>query len=180
VLLLGWSRTLEGRRGQMRMMRAWSRLDKSVLFLKYDLGRGFGQRKVISVWWRGRGPNAELMLILAYLIRQHPAWEGAKIRLKRIINGEEGVEATRAHMIALLRKYRLDIEPEIIFRTSSSPPIPAMIAEWSKDSDLTLLGMNVPDTEVNSAYAEQIEAMIQPMGTVLLVRNAQKDELLHE
>jgi amino acid transporter len=180
VLLLGWSRTLEGRRGQMRLMRTWSRLDKSVLFLKYDLARGFGQRKVISVWWRGRGPNAELMLILAYLIRQHPAWEGAKIRLKRIINGEEGVEATRAHMIALLRKYRLDIEPEIIFRTSSSPPIPAMIAEWSKDSDLTLLGMNVPDTEVNSAYAEQIEAMIQPMGTVLLVRNAQKDELLHE
>jgi len=178
MLLLGWSRTLEGRRGQMRLMRVWSHLNKSVLFLKYDPARGFGQRKTISVWWRGRGPNAELMLLLAHVIRQHPAWEGARIRLKRIINGEEGVEATRAHMVALLRKYRLNIEPEIIFRTSSSPPIPAMIAEWSKDSDLTLLGMNVPDNQVNSFYAEQIEAMIQPMGTVLLVRNAQPDELL--
>jgi amino acid transporter len=180
LLLLGWSRTLEGRRGQMRLMRVWSRLDKSVLFLKYDPARGFGRRRTISVWWRGRGPNAELMLILAHLIRQHPAWEGARIRLKRIINGEEGVEATRAHMVALLRKYRLNIEPEVIFRTSSSPPIPAMIAEWSKDSDLTLLGMNVPDDQVNSFYAEQIEAMIQPMGTVLLVRNAQPDELLEQ
>lgn len=178
ILLLGWSRTPEGQAGQMRMMRTWVKLHKSVLLLHYDPARGFGERKTISVWWRGRGGNADLMLLLAHLIRQHPSWAGAKIRLKRIINGKQGREHTRKHMQQLLDKYHLDAEPEIIYRTNYSQTIPQMIADWSQESDLVLLGMNVPEEEFNEAYARQLQSLISPIGTVLLVRSAQKEDLL--
>ncbi len=181
IVLLGWSRTPGGREMQMRVMNSLVRLNKSVLFLNYDRERGFGRKRTISVWWRGGGGNADLMLLLAHLIRQHPAWEGANIRLMRIITGREGQEATKAHMNQLLRRYRLEAETVIIVRENRSQAVPEIIAEWSTDSDLTLLGMNVPEAELGAAYAERMGELIGPLGTVLLVRGAQQEELLeHE
>jgi hypothetical protein len=56
-------------------------IGRSVLFLRYDDNRGFGRKGRIDVWWRGRDRNAELMLLLAHIIRQSLPWECARIRI---------------------------------------------------------------------------------------------------
>ncbi|MEZ4610946.1 MAG: hypothetical protein R2838_12015 [Caldilineaceae bacterium] len=106
TVLLGWSRTPEGRTRQIELMHALAGLGKSVLFLRYDGERGYGKRRVIDVWWGGRGGNADLMLLLAYIISQHRSWADANIRLLRIIDGEEGRAGTLAHMQATLDAVR--------------------------------------------------------------------------
>ena len=80
---------------QLSLMRSLVKLRKSVLLLNYDEDRQFGRQQVIDVWWRGRGGNADLMLILAHLIHQHRSWYGAKIRLLRVINSQDGYTQTR-------------------------------------------------------------------------------------
>jgi hypothetical protein len=107
AVLLGWSGTPEGRVSQLELLYRLVQLRKSVFFLNYDEGRGFGQQRVIDVWWGGRGGNADLMLILAYLIRQHRSWYGAKIRLLRVINSPDGYAQTRAHMEQVLKNVPL-------------------------------------------------------------------------
>ncbi|MCB0013113.1 MAG: hypothetical protein KDE34_14480, partial [Anaerolineales bacterium] len=84
--LLGWSGTPAGRQTQMTLLRSLVHLNKNVLLLHHDDTRGFGQRRAINIWWKGRGANADLMLLLAYIIRQHPEWRQADIRLLRIID----------------------------------------------------------------------------------------------
>ena len=49
TILMGWSRNPAGRVMALDMMRDLVALEKSVLFLRYDLERGFGQRKIINV-----------------------------------------------------------------------------------------------------------------------------------
>jgi amino acid transporter len=177
TLMMGWSGTEGGRAKLMQVLRRIAALEKSMLFLNVDPERDFGQHRVINVWWGGRGGNADLMLLLAHLIRRHNDWGGAEVRLSRIIEGEEGRERTRAHLEELLDEVRVEATPNIIVHPGR--PQPDLFAEHSRDVDLTLLGMPVPPTGEESAYAERLDGLARAVGTVMLVYNAQvSDDLL--
>lgn len=176
AVLLGWSRMPEGRIMQMGLMRDFVALGKSVLFLNYNFKRGFGEKRVMNIWWQGRGGNEDLMLILVHLIQGHPSWRKANIRLLRVIDNEAGVQDTRQHMAELLDSVRVDAEPVVIVRPSKETRLAPIIYENSQDADFTILGMHLPTPDEDEAYSERLHALIEAVGTVLLVRNAQLDE----
>lgn len=179
AVMMGWSRTPPGRAMQIDLMRNLVALQKSVLFLHPDLERGFGEKQIIHVWWGGRGGNADLMLLLAHLIKRHRSWKGAKIRLLRIIDSEKGKKDTEVHMTQLLDEVRVDGEPVIIVRPNRTQPIAEIITEHSREADLTLLGIQLPEAEQIAQYAERLDNLVEAVGTVLMVRNAnQEDNLL--
>ena len=143
---MGWSDTEGGRSLSLRLLSTLYELDKSVLFLHHDENRGFGNHKIIDVWWRGRSGNGDLMLLLAHIIAQNPTWEGSSIRLLRILPRGEGREQTEAHLRALLDSVRVNAEPVVIVPPQDEP-FPETVKTWSAQTDLTLLGMNRPDAE---------------------------------
>ena len=175
-ILLGWSHTEKGRIMQVELMRQLVAVRKSVLFLNYDTERGFGQKKVINVWWQGRGGNADLKLLLAHLIQRHGDWFHAEIRLLRIIDGEDGVIQTEKHLQQMLADVRVEAEPVVIVRENTKQPISQVIKANSADADLTLLGMKLPTAEEAAGYSRRLDELVQAVGTVLLVRNAELDE----
>lgn len=177
AVLLGWSRTPEGRAGQLKLLYRLNKLKKSVLLLNYDDTRQFGRQEVIDVWWGGRGGNADLMLLLAHIIQQHESWYGAKIRLLRVINSREGHDQTMAHMQETLEAVRVAAEPVIIVRQWPEQPTADIIADCSRDTDLTLLGMQIPDTEQIDSYAGFLDQLMHRIGSVLLVRSARTEGL---
>jgi amino acid transporter len=177
-VLLGWSREPPGRRMQMQLMRILTALGKSVLFLKHDEERQFGRHRVIDVWWRGRGGNADLMVLLAHIIRQHPTWEGARVRLLRVIEGSQGIAETGEVMRQFIKETHVVAEPVVIARREMGQSVPETIAFWSRESDLVLLGLKFPEEAQMQAYSEQLNALVQPLGSVLLVRNGQRGDLL--
>lgn len=176
TVLLGWSRTTDGQVAQMRLTRDLVALEKSVLFLHFDHERGFGNRRTINVWWQGRGGNEDLMMILVHLIEEHPSWKNVKVRLLRIVDHHDAVEDTTEHMQAVLDAVRIDAEPYVIVRTQPDVKIADIIREHSEDIDLTILGMHLPSPDEDAAYSERLNALIESVGTVLVVRNAQLDE----
>jgi amino acid transporter len=177
-VMLGWSGTPEGQVSQLKLLHGMVQLEKSVMLLNYDDERGFGQQQVIDVWWGGRGGNAELMLLLAYLISQHRAWYNARIRLIRVIDSQDGYEQTKTHMEQLLASIRVTAEVVIIVRNDHHQPMADIICEHSSQTDLTVLGMQVPDLETLEAYRQYLDTLMHRMGSVLLVRSAQTEDLL--
>ena len=178
TILLGWSRQPEGRVMALAMMRDLITLQKSVLFFHYDPERGFGQRKIINVWWRGKSSNADLMLLLAHLIQQHRTWKEAKTRLLLVIESEKGINPYQAHMERLLQEAHVEAELVIIARPDPAKPLTEIIAEQSQNADLTLLGIHIPEADMIEAYSHRLNDLAQAVGTVLLVRNAETDENL--
>lgn len=176
TVLMGWSGTEAGRSMQLDLTRQLVALRKSVLILSYDPKRGFGRRQIINVWWRGRGGNADLMLLIAHLIQQHHAWQGAEIRLLRIIESEEGLEQTQNHLTELLKEVRVEAKPVVIVRSKSLRSPSELITEWSTEADLTLLGLPLPEASQTETYSQRLHKFVQAAGSVLLVRNAQVDE----
>ena len=176
-ILMGWSDTESGRTLSLRLLSTLFELDKSVLFLHHDETRGFGNRKVIDVWWRGRSGNGDLMLLLAHIIAQNPTWDGASIRLLQILPRGEGRERTEAHLRALLDSVRVNAEPVVVVPPQDEP-FPETVKAWSTETDLTLLGMNRPDAEDRARYGNQLNDWISTVGTVLLIHSGQTEDLL--
>jgi amino acid transporter len=173
-VLMGWSRTPEGRASQLKLMGDFLRLKKSVMFLAHNEKDGFGNMSKLNIWWQGRGGNEDLMLLLAYLIEHHPDWHSAQVQVLRVIDSEEGVPDTRAHLNAMLEGVRVDAEPIVIVRPDKTP-FAEIIKQQSIGVDLTILGMAVPNDDELAPYAERLNALIEAVGSVLLVRNAQTD-----
>ena len=177
TVLMGWSDTEGGRALSLRLLSTLYDLDKSVLYLRHDEKRGFGKRKVIDVWWRGQSGNGDLMLLLAHIISQNPTWEGASIRLLQILQRGEGREQTEAHLRALLDRVRVAAEPVAVV-VPQGQPFPETVRIWSRDTDLTLLGMNRPDAAAREEYGSQLNDWISAVGTVLLIHSGQSEDLL--
>lgn len=180
TILMGWSNTESGRASQLDLMRHLVALHKSVLFLNYNFERKFGNFERINVWWQGRGGNADLMLLLVYIITQHRNWKDVKVSLIRIVPNHEAVDSTRDHMKDLLRTVRVNAEPVILIRSQKDKPLAETIREYSLNADLTLLGMHLPDEKDIATYSERLNALVSSVGSVLLVRNAQLEEDLLE
>ena len=177
AILMGWSDTEGGRSLSLRLLSTLYELGKSVLFLHHDENRGFGNHKIIDVWWRGRSGNGDLMLLLAHIIAQNPTWEGSSIRLLQILPRGEGREQTEAHLRALLDSVRVNAEPVVIVPPQDEP-FPETVKTWSAQTDLTLLGMNRPDAEDRARYGNQLNDWLSAVGTVLLIHNGQTEDLL--
>ncbi|MEM7113376.1 MAG: amino acid permease [Chloroflexota bacterium] len=177
-IMMGWSRTADGQAMQMNLMRNLVGLHKSILLLHPDPKRGFGKQKRIHVWWQGKGGNADLMLLLTHLIRQHRDWQEAEVRLLRVIDNEKGREATLKHMEEFLQTVRVAAKPVVLTRSQIGEPISYVIRRNSPHADLTLLGMRLVDEADAATYAERMHTLVEGLGTVLLVHNAQRDDQL--
>ena len=175
-VLFGWSRTPAGRASQLELMRSLVALGKSALFLHYHQERGYGEKKIINVWWRGRSANADLILLLVHLIKQHRAWKSVQVRLLQVISDEKKVPESRAELEKLLSDVRVEAEPVVIVREDPLQSITHLMAEWSRDADLTMLGMQLPQANRVESYGQRLEELVKAVGTVVLVRNAEEDE----
>ncbi|MEO1439494.1 MAG: hypothetical protein AAFV33_03770, partial [Chloroflexota bacterium] len=175
TVLMGWSRTYEGNVKQIRLMRDLMRLRKSVMFLHYDPERESGNYKRINLWWQGRGGNEDLMMLLAYIIEEDRAWQNSTIRLMRIINSPDGVEEVASHMNDVLDTVRVSAKPMVIVKEAHKS-ISETITEYSADADLTIIGMNLPPEDQIKEYAHRLADLVDGVGTVLMVRNAERDQ----
>ncbi len=178
VALMGWGRERESQKNQLQLMLRLIALRKSVLFLEFDEERGFGEKRQIDVWWRGRDRNAELMLLLAHVIRQSRPWEGAKIRILRLIQSEEGRSGVESHMTQLLTAVRVDAEPVVLVRISPNEPFDVVLRRTSEQTDLVLLGLRVPTVEEIEKQAGQITTLLESASSTLLVRSGEIEDIL--
>ncbi len=173
MVLIGWSGNL---RDQLLLMNDFTMLDKSVLLLKYHDERGYGNHTQIDVWWQGRGGNADLMILFAHLIQQHITWQNAKIRILRITDTEEAKVGILDYMKRLLVTIRVDAEPIVIVDPAMDGKVYSIIAEQSGQTDLTLVGIPIPENETIDDYCDEIKSFTDGMGTILFVRNAEEDD----
>ncbi|MBU2548137.1 MAG: amino acid permease [Proteobacteria bacterium] len=176
--LIGWAKETEIHHLQLDMLRRLVVLKKSVLFLRYDPERGFGRKRRIDVWWRGRDRNAELMLLLAHIISHSRPWEDSEIRVLRLMANPEGATGARDHLAQFLRSVRVEAEPLVLVRSAPDQPFNDVLAESSENSDLVLLGLPVPEPDQVEAHTARIESLLTVTGTTLLVRSGETEDIL--
>jgi hypothetical protein len=106
--------------------------------------RAFGLQKSIHIWLTDTDyQNANLMILLAYIVMGHHDWKGAEIKIFAIYP-EDNLERERERLFELINQGRLPIAPQNIELTARKPDhhTKSIISKKSRDADLTILGVH--------------------------------------
>ncbi len=146
-----------------------------VCILKSTL-RGFGYHKEIHVWISSDDYiNANLMILLAYIILGHPEWKKGIIKI--ISTYPEGkYEEKASEMKALVKAGRLPISERniVLVPQQSEQNMRHIINKKSADADLTIIGFN--DDNLKHEKEKVFDGYYQ-LGNILFV-NAYEEKTI--
>ncbi|MGY8914954.1 MAG: hypothetical protein ACKVJF_07705, partial [Flavobacteriales bacterium] len=117
---------------------------------KYDLcilassDKGFGYKKDIHVWIQKQDyENANLMILLSYIILGHPDWKKGQIKIFATFP-KENLKQEEENLIQLTSSGRLPISAKNIrvIATDEGVDRKQLVNEFSVDADLTLMGFH--------------------------------------
>lgn len=176
--LLGLSKKPDIQKEQFHLMRKLVALGKSTLLLHYNSEREYGRKRLVDVWWRGRDRNAELMLILAHIISRCAPWNGAKLRILRLLDHEEGRSSANRDIRRLIKSFRMEADPVVLVKSDSNQSFKTVFSDQSKETDLVLLGAAVPEVEKFDSTICFLQDLLQSAPSVLFVRSAETEDIL--
>ena len=137
--------------------------------------RGFGYKREIHVWISAHDfRNANLMILLAYIVSGHPEWRNAVIKIFATFPDSQ-IEKQRKRLLELIEGGRLPIAPSNVklLPMTSGQTKQSVILKHSTDADLTVVGFK-PDH-----VKENPESLIKygDMGNVLFVNTSHKKDI---
>lgn len=138
--------------------------------------KGFGYKKEIHIWITSYDyENANLMILLGYIILGHPEWKKGFIKIFALYNKEE-LDSKRENLLKLIKSGRLPISPsniQLIPRDESKDPR-KLISEYSVDADLTIVGFR---SEMVKPKGISIFTGYNDTGNILFVNSNKEKEI---
>ena len=113
--------------------------DICVLHTSY---KGFGYKQQIHIWITSSDyDNANLMILLGYIILGHPEWKKGILKIYALYNSQE-LERKRKDLLELIKSGRIPISPSNINLISmdETESKEQIITEKSIDADLVIVG----------------------------------------
>lgn len=155
------------------------KLLKSIDFDVIILGsseKGFGLKKQIHIWITDlEYDNANLMILLAYIILGHPEWKDGFIKIYAVFP-EKIIDEEEKKLIEMTQSGRLPISANniILLAEESGHNHKALINQYSEDADLTLVGFG--DSEILEE-GKSIFENFEDIGNILFVNSNDQKEI---
>ncbi|MDJ0677160.1 MAG: amino acid permease [Calothrix sp. MO_167.B42] len=170
TILLGDSEDTNRRDNYCNMIAQLHYANRSVMILRENPRRGFGNHQRIDVWWGGMKANGSLMLLLAYLLRSTIEWRSAQIYIKLVVPNEAGAKDAKANLNAMLSQLRISAVPSVI--VADERPFEKILHESSQAADVIFLGMATPTGQNFTEYYEKMQARTANLPTIIYVMAA--------
>jgi hypothetical protein len=138
--------------------------------------RHFGERRLIHVWltWNDHD-NANLMVLLSYILLGHPAWKDAEVEvLVAMPQGE--VDQRKQEFDQLIAEGRLPLREQALhyFEVNDLASFRALVPDRSRDADLTIVGFDLAGLDERGRDVLLNHA---DLGDVLFVNATQRIEI---
>jgi len=175
MILLEFSRTDPGDFEEVlkdyKLLKTTS-FDVCVLNTSY---KGFGYKKQIHIWITSSDyENANLMILLAYILLGHPEWNKGIIKIFALYP-KKNIEAQRLKLLEMIQAGRLPISPgniDLIPREETQN-YKAIITKKSIDADLTIIGFR--DRDVKKGM--ELFTGFGDVGNILFVNSDKQKEI---
>lgn len=140
----------------------------------YDVGilgsshKRFNFKNGIHVWIKSADyENANLMILLSYIINSHPEWKGGKIRIFETIKDVDPQEAKK-RLLELMKKGRIPVSEKNIEIIQVDPDVKSrdLINDKSENAGLTLVGFH---SESLKSRGAEIFSGYDQAGDILFV-----------
>lgn len=178
IVLMGWSADPKRKKEFAMLIQDLNLLGKSVVLLKLDLERGFGNQQSIDIWWGGQQLNRNLMILLAHVFSLNQEWKDCEIRLNMCIKDVSGQEQAHQNLTNFLEEVRIKASANIIPYDPDQTSIWEIIINHSAQADLVILGMGLPEVGKEKEFMARMDELIQRLPTTLLVKSMEEIRLV--
>lgn len=128
--------------------------------------KGFGYRKEIHLWITPQDfENANLMILMGYILLGHPEWQKGEIKIFVIVDGNE-LEDRKAQLLELIRSGRLPISASNIQLVDQNGDQNSLVCRYSVDADLTIIGFTREEIE---SQGVNLFSGFKDLGNILFV-----------
>ena len=172
TVLLGDTKEGQHRAAYCRMVETFYRSKRNVLIVRDDEDEGFGNRRIIDIWWGGLQANGALMLILAYLLQSGLKWQGATVRLKMVVPDDEAALEAMKNLRSMAERTRTGAEPHVL--AANGRPFFEILHESSRDADLVFMGIASPGPGEFEAYYTQLSQRTEGLPSTIFVLAAEE------
>ena len=176
MILLEFSRTAPGDFPEalknFNLLKS-THFDVCVLNTSY---KGFGYRKEVHIWITSQDyENANLMILMAYILLGHPEWRKSIIKIFALYPKEK-LEEQRKKLLKLIATGRLPISPGNIdlIPQEENQNYKAIIEQKSIDADLTIIGFR--DKDVSKGI--DLFSGFGDIGNILFVNADKQKEIV--
>jgi amino acid transporter len=172
TILMGWAKQSKEPTRFVNTIKYLIDLDLNILMLNYDKKRGFGDCKLVDIWWRGGGNNGNLALSLIKFILLSNDWRDATVRLiivNPVINERKYLYRNAKRLLDYLR---LEAEVKIININIKQKSIYEIIQAESYNSDLTIMGIPEIEKDKENKFVERINNLCKNVGTVIFIKSS--------
>jgi hypothetical protein len=141
--------------------------------------KGFGYRRQIHVWLSPADyENANLMILLSYVLLGHPDWKGAVIKIFSV-QPEKDLEEAKDSLQRLIKAGRLPVSAQNIelIPQDGGTDRRSTLNERSSDADLVIVGFR---GEALRRQKMELFSGYGGVGNVLFVNTKKEIELLRE
>ena len=137
--------------------------------------RGFGNKREIDIWITTYDyENANLMILLGYIILGHPEWKKGHIKIFAICKEEE-IKQKQENLLLLIKSGRLPIAPgNIQLIAASQDDIRSTISKKSLDADLIIVGFR---HELVKNKGIELFSGYNDVGNILFVCSQKEKEI---
>jgi amino acid transporter len=139
--------------------------------------KNFGLKRQINIWITSHDfENANLMILMAYILLGHKEWRRGSISIF-VISSEEEVALQRERILLLIQSGRLPISPKnvqfILQEIHKDPRI--IINERSQDADLTIVGFR---NELIRHKEIDVFLGYEEIGDILFVNTSKEKQIV--
>ncbi len=170
TVLMGWARGSRKPDRFVNMLKTLTDLDLNILLMDYDKNQGFGNKKLIDIWIKGRGNHPNLAVTLSKFILNTNHWRDANVRL--IIVNMQNQESESLYRIAekMLDMMRIQAEIRVLNNQIEKKPFYDLIRKESSMADIIFLGIPDIHSGDEQSFVEETSKLMQDIGTVVLLR----------
>ena len=168
TVVFGWSGTQEGRIQELQIINELSSTGKNILMV--HVNKPFTNRinKRIDIWWRGKDTNADLMLLLSYLIRLNSKWKKAVVTIFSVVASEEEKRNMEQDIKFAISEARIDAEIHVLVKKGKD--VVGLLLEKSSKADLVFSGLARGNDHIEERV-EIIERIANSLKMVVFTQN---------
>jgi len=179
TIMMGWPKGLENSEEYSKMTETLLHLDYNLLYLDFDRKIKFGNHQTVDLWWRETdSKNAEMMLNIARFIIASPRWHNTNIRVLFVNNNNVNINLIHFKIAKLVEDLRVNVEIKIINNAVEQKPFYELIAQQSKTTDLTVVGIPNYKIEKQAEFILKTNDLFEAIGSTLLVKAANNFNIL--
>ncbi|HOX37669.1 MAG TPA: amino acid permease [Candidatus Brocadiia bacterium] len=169
ILLLGWSGDPSSSTVFTSILSLAKRMNRSLIVIRrhklgVDLDDPVG---LINIWWND-SKNAQLMLLMGFLLRENRAWRGCPLRILRTVPPLADVDNVLKEMNKTLSSARIFADVVVL---PTDDPLEA-VRRAMQPSAVLFVGFEPGETDPGGILAADLQDIMGLPGDVILVYNA--------